>query len=58
MEICDIWGSEYPPTAHYCGRCGVDLTDKTESINQLIPRRHQNHRKRRILLKILNQMKT
>lgn len=29
-DTCDICGSKYPPNANYCGRCGVDLHDKTE----------------------------
>ena len=29
-NICEICGFKYPSEAHYCGKCGVDLTDKTE----------------------------
>jgi len=29
-NVCEICGFKYPPEAHYCGMCGVDLTDKTE----------------------------
>lgn len=29
-NVCEICGFKYPPDAHYCGMCGVDLKDKTE----------------------------
>ena len=45
--ICDICGSKYPPTAHYCGKCGVDLNDKTELDPQINSKKgHKTSKKR------------
>jgi len=45
--ICDICGSKYPPTAHYCGRCGVDLNDTTELDPQINPKKGLKTSKKR-----------
>jgi hypothetical protein len=31
LEKCDICGFEYESTAHFCGKCGVDLTEPKKS---------------------------
>lgn len=46
-NICEICGFKYPPEAHYCGKCGVDLTDKTELQPPANPKKESKQSKKR-----------
>lgn len=46
-DICDICGSKYPPNANFCGRCGVDLHDKTDLDPQINSRKGPKSLKKR-----------
>lgn len=46
-NICEICGFKYPSEAHYCGKCGVDLTDKTELQPPVNPKKVSKSSKKR-----------
>lgn len=46
-NICEICGFKYPSEAHYCGKCGVDLTDKTELQPPANPKKESKKSKKR-----------
>lgn len=46
-NVCEICGFKYLPDAHYCGKCGVDLTDKTELHQSVNPKKTSKSSKKK-----------
>jgi len=46
-NICEICGVKYPSEARYCGKCGVDITDKTELQPSVNPKKVSKSSKKR-----------